>query len=368
MKRSFYFAILFLLCGAWLSPKTEFSGYFENRFFLIENPVLSWRNFSEKIKLGDYNRLRLDLKASPSKTVTVNIAVDIFSFHGTLTSPLGTYDPGQGADQKAYRIDPDRIYVDLYFKHFDLSIGKQRVALGVSYVWAPLDVFNRVNILEPREEKPGANAFKLYVPFAAFSSLTCVFSPDDEFKTSKSALRVQSRVANIDAAFTLIRRGDTGTSVYGFDLRGENGIGWWLEYGYFVSLQRRDSKLVLGFDYTFPVNKGLYWLNEFFYDAGGERDSAQYDFQKLLSGDRFTLGTTYFLSLLRYGLNDFWSASLSYIGNWGDGSFVVNPLLAFEVSQNVSLSSGLYIPLGPREGEFNASKRNLFFIWLKVNF
>ena len=242
------------------------------------------------------------------------------------------------------------------------------MALGVSYVWAPLDVFNRVNILEPKEEKPGANAFKLYVPCGAFSSVTGVFSPDDEFRTSKSALRIQSRISNIDAAFTLIRRGDTGTSVYGFDLRGENGIGWWLEYGYFVSLQRRDSKLVLGFDYTFPVNKGLYWLNEFFYDAGGERDSAQYDFQRLLSGDRFTLGTTYFLSLLRYGLNDFWSASLTYIGNWGDGSFIVNPLLAFEVSQNVSLSGGLYIPLGHREGEFNASKRNLFFIWLKVNF
>jgi len=72
--------------------------------------------------------------------------------------------------------------------------------------------------------------------------------------------------------------------------------------------------------------------------------------------------------LLRYGLSDFWSASLTYIGNWGDGSFIINPALACEISQNVSLSGGFYFPLGHREGEFNASKRNLFFIWLKVNF
>ena len=89
----------------------------------------------------------------------------------------------------------------------------------------------------------------------------------------------------MDAALTLIREGSSNTSIYGLDLRGENFIGWWLETGYFVSphpdntdIRRDDIKLVLGFDYTFPIKRGLYWMNEFFYDSTGEEDPANYDF------------------------------------------------------------------------------------------
>ncbi|MCP5052533.1 MAG: hypothetical protein GY940_35520 [bacterium] len=193
-----------------------------NRFFLVNNTGIGWDNFKEKFKLGDYNRLRLKYKASPSKKVTVNIAVDFFSFHGIVNSPIGTYDaetatsPGSGSDDVTMNLD--RAYVNLYFKKFDVTVGKQRVALGVSYLWAPLDLFNRVN--------------------------------------------------------TVIRSGDTGTSIYGLDLRGENFVGWWLEGGYFDSPTGNDTKLVLGFDYTFPLKNGLYWLNEFYYDASGEADGA----------------------------------------------------------------------------------------------
>lgn len=345
-------------------------GYYENRFFLLDQRDIPWDNFKEKFKLGDYNRLRLKLKASPSKKVTVNAAVDFFSFHGIMKSPLGTYE-GSGAEppeNEKVTIDLDRAYVDLYFKKFDISIGKQRVAMGVSYLWAPLDIFNRINVLEPKEEKPGANALKIYIPLGNVSSLTGVFSPEDDFHTSRSGFRAQTQVWGVDAAFTFIRSGNIETSIYGVDLRGENFIGWWLEAGYFVSPAQKDKKIVLGFDYTFPINRGLYWLNEFYYDSSGEKDSSTYDFNLLFSGDRFTLGQKYFFSMLRYAFSDFLSAAVSYIGNWGDGSYFINPTLQYEISQNVMISSGLYLPLGNKEGEFNSNNRNIFFIWLKVTF
>lgn len=364
------FSISIVITAAPLTAEIDISGYFENRFFLVEHRNESWKDLKEKFDLGDYNRLRLILKASPSKKVTVNAAVDLFSFHGIMTSPLGTYgDPASpGTEKNKVKIDLDRAYVDLYFKKFDVSIGKQRVAVGVSYLWAPLDVFNRVNILEPKEEKPGANALKLYVPLGSVSSLTCIFSPDDDFTTSRSGFRAQTQVFGVDAALTLIRSGDIETSIYGLDLRGENLIGWWIEAGYFVSPLKKDKKIVLGFDYTFPLKRGLYWLSEYFYDSSGETDSADYDIEGLLAGRRFTLGRTYFFSMLRYGFSDFLSASVSYIGNWGDGSYYISPTLQYEIGQNVLVSSGLYIPMGNKHGEFNGSSRNIFFTWLKVNF
>lgn len=363
------FLLLILLSSSYLSAETDIFGYFENRFFLVENTLISWKNLNDKFSLGDYNRLRLKLKSSPSEKVTVNMAVDFYSFHGILTSPLGTYgsaeDAGTGSSVK---IDLDRAYVDLYFKKFDLAVGKQRVALGVSYLWAPLDIFNRINILEPKEEKPGANAIKLYIPLGSSSSLTGIFSPESDFSTSKSGLRAKTQMLGIDMAVTLIRSGAEEATVYGIDFRGENFIGWWLESGYFVSPDRKDIKVVLGFDYTFPVKRGIYWLNEFFYDESGEKDPADYDYQKLYTGQRFTLGQKYYFSMLSYAFSDFFSGSAAYIANWGDGSYILNPGLRYDISQNVQITAGCYFPLGRSRGEFRKDRPNIYFVWLKINF
>jgi len=364
------FLILFILPTYSLKADIDIFGYFENRFFLVDNRDVNWKNLKEKFELGDYNRLRLKYQASPSKKVTVNMAVDFFSFHGVMNSPLGTYgEPGtsvSGSD--SVKIDLDRAYVDLYFKKFDITVGKQRVAMGVSYLWAPLDIFNRINIIEPKEEKPGANAFKIYIPLGTSSSFTGVFSPDNNFSSSKSGFRAQTQAAGVDMGLTVIRAGEIETSVYGLDLRGENFIGWWIEAGYFVSPLQKDKKIVLGFDYTFPIKNGLYWLNEFYYDSGGEKESSNYDFDLLFSGDRFTLGQKYLFSMLRFGFTDFISASFSYIGNWGDGSYILNPTIQYEISQDILVSSGFYFPLGKKDGEFSRGNRNIFFIWLKINF
>jgi hypothetical protein len=361
-----------LLPASRLMAGLDIFGYFENRFFLLENTERSWKNLKEKFNLGDYNRLRLKYKASPSKKVTVNVALDFFSFHGIVTGPVGTYENGSSGTEEdgneKVKIDLDRAYVDLYFKKCDISIGKQRVAMGVSYLWAPLDIFNRINVFEPKEEKPGTNAVKVYVPLGRSSALTGVFAPEDNFSTSMSGLRAKTQVLGVDIGATVIRSGDTRTTVYGLDLRGENFIGWWLEGGYFDSNVGSDVKVVLGFDYTFPLKNGLYWLNEFYYDSSGAKESIDYDYNLLLSGRRFTLGRKYLFSMLRYGFNEFLSASISYIGNWGDGSFILNPGFGYDVSQNISIACGFYLPMGKKQGEFTINNRRLFYIWLKVNF
>lgn len=375
-------ALLFILLGIgfnsisiWAdSVPGDLSGYFENRFFLVEYPGIDWNNLDDKFQIGDYNRLRLRYKVSPSDKVTIHTAVDFFSFHGFIKSPLGTYESSStGEETDDVEINVDRVYVDLHFKGFDLSIGKQRAALGVSYLWAPLDVFNRVNVLEPKEEKPGTNAIKLYIPLGPASSITAIVSPEEKFNTSRYGLRMKTHLLGIDAALTMVRDGQKDYSIYGLDLRGENFIGWWIEAGFVNSHGQEDIKLVLGFDYTFPINDGLYWLSEYYYDSSGVKDLYEYDYSLLLTGDRFTLTRNYFFSLLRYGFTQFLQGSASYIGNWDDGSFILAPTVAYEVSQSISISAGCYFPLGKKGGEFNranegAKSPNTYFIWLKVNF
>ncbi len=345
----------------------ETFGYYENRFFVLGSGKLSFQNISENFSLGDYNRLRLQFGSSVSENISLNLAVDLFTFHGIIRSPLGVYESPEQSGTAYTRLD--RAYVDLYFPGFDITIGKQRVAMGVSYLWAPLDLFNRVNIFDPAEEKPGVNAIKVYIPIGKTSSLTGVFSPEDNFNSSKSGFRAQAQFAGIDAALTFIHWGMQNKTIYGLDLRGENFIGWWVEGGYFSSPGEKNMKLVVGFDYTFPFKTGIYWLNEFFYDESGEKDSAQYDFNRLITGESFTLAREYYFSSLRFPLTGFLSLSTTYIGNWTDGSYILNPGLNYDITQNAILTTGIFFLMGREGGEFNREGAdNVFYIWFKVNF
>lgn len=350
----------------------DLNGYLENRFFLLNHLTESWNKLKKKFELGDYNRLRLHLTVSPAPKVRVFAAVDLFTFSGFIDAPWGTQNhemAATGNETKATTVLVlDRAYVDLYFKKVDLSIGKQRIAVGVSYLWAPLDLFNRLNIMEPKEEKPGTTAIKGLLSLGINTTVMAVWAPGDDLGTSTLGWRLQTQRWGIDMGATVIYGSASETTVYGLDGRGEWGIGWWLEGGYFISPGQKALKWVLGFDYTFALKRGLYWLNEFFYDGSGTKDFKLYDFTLLATGKRFTLARHYLFSLLKYSINDFWVASLSYMGNWDDGSFILNPTILYEVTQNVTLSTGLYIPLGNRAGEWHQAKNNLFFLWLKVNF
>lgn len=361
--------LLFFLAGyvCLFAFELETFGYYENRFFLLSSENFSLQNINENLSLGDYNRLRLQLRSSVSENISLNLAVDLFTFHGIISSPLGVYESPQPLDTTYTQLD--RAYVDFYFPGFDMTLGKQRVAIGVSRVWAPLDLFNRVNIFDPAEEKPGVNALKVYIPVGKTSSLTGVFSPEDNFNSSKSSLRAKTHFAGIDAALTYIRWGIQNQDIYGIDLRGENFIGWWLEGGYFVSPSEKDLKIVIGFDYTFPVKGGLYWLNEYFYDESGEEDSSQYDYDRLLTGERFTLGREYYLSALQFPTAGLFSLNLTYIGNWSDGSYILSPSIRYEITQNASIAAGLFFSMGTEGGEFNREESgDVFYVWFKIHF
>jgi hypothetical protein len=366
-KERLYLWGLLLFISIPISAQLDFSGYFENRLFVLGDSNTPWKRFNEKFSLGDYNRLRLMMKNSPIADVTVHLAVDLFSFHGMIASPLG--DSSFSAQKNKIEVLPDRLFGEIHFKGFDLTVGRQRIPLGVSYLWAPLDVFGRINVFEPKEEKPGVNAVRAYVPLGSASSLTGIISPDDHFETSSAAIRTQTRIGSVDAALTLIHQGSRELTTFGLDLRGENQLGWWVEAAISRGSSFRADKLVLGLDATLPLGtRSLYWLSEFYYDSSGSTFFEGYDFPALARGERFTLARTYLLSVLRLDAGEFLGLSVSYIGNLCDGSFILTPGMAWELNQAVSFSGGLYLPFGTRESEYNRSRMTIFYLWLKINF
>jgi hypothetical protein len=361
--------ITLLTIPAILSGSIQFSNYFENRFFILSSGLPVLQETHKEASLSDYTRLRIQASKELETNASVHFALDFFTFHGLLRSPLGAYESQQTNQDKRLLLAIDRAHINFYLPGFDIILGKQRLAEGVASVWTSLDIFNRINIFEPTEEKPGINALKIYVPLGKLSALTGIYAIEDDFTSSKSSIRAQTQFARIDAAFTFSHEAKRNQSLLGVDFRGENLIGWWAEAGYFISPHRTNQKIVLGFDYTFPVGRGLYWMTEFLYDQSGEKESSRYDYDKLQSGERYTLGRSYCYSKVSYGMLRYFSASIAYIGNWTDGSFILNPSVLFPLSESVSLNTGFFIPMGNEGGEMNRLESGLlFFLWLKINF
>jgi hypothetical protein len=366
-RRLFFSALVTLLClPSLLLAEIDFFGFYQNRFFLFSRTGAESQRLN-KLEVGDYNRLRLHLSSSVTKSLSVNLAVDFFSFHGEIQNPLGVYEfPGHKND---ILMRLDRAHIDFYLPHFDIILGKQRLSFGVSRFWTPLDIFNRVNIFDPSEAKPGVNALKMVIPVGGPSNLTAVFAPDSKFSASRAGVRFQSMIKEIDIGFNFFHLGEKRQNIYGIDLRGENYVGWWMEAGYFTSSAGNKTKLVMGLDYTFPFLGGIYWQNEFFFDESGGQVPLLYEWEKLRCGDRFTLGRTYFLSKLRTSIAKFLAGSITYVGNWVDETSLLNPDIQFPVTQNITINTGFFLSFGSPEGEFKKLKdSNNFYIWLKAVF
>jgi len=361
--------VILLIIPAVLSGSIQFTNYFENRFFILARGLPVLQETQREASLSDYTRLRIQASHELATNASVHFALDFFTFHGLLRSPLGAYESQQTNQDKRLFLALDRAHINLYLPGFDIILGKQRLAGGVSSVWTSMDIFNRINIFEPTEEKPGINALKIYVPLGKLSALTGIYALEDDFSSSKSSLRAQTHFAGVDAAATFSHETERNRSLLGVDFRGEHVIGWWAEAGYLISPHRTNKKIVLGFDYSFPVGRGLYWMTEFLYDQSGEDKSSRYDYAKLREGERYTLGRSYCYSKATYGMPHYFSASLAYIGNWTDGSFMLSPSFLYPMSDNISLNTGFFIPMGHKGGEMNRPETGLlFFLWLKINF
>ena len=115
LKRISLLIIFLIFSRLVIFAESDLSGYYENRFFLIFN-TLKKDQGDNKILTGDYNRLRLKLKATPIEKVRINLAVDFFSIYGSLMTPAGVNDnPSTEEINSTEQINIDRVYADIFF-------------------------------------------------------------------------------------------------------------------------------------------------------------------------------------------------------------------------------------------------------------
>ncbi len=289
----------------------------------------------------------------------------------------------------------DRALIKLYFKPFDLFLGKQTIAWGTGYAFNPTDIWNRKSPLDPNAPKAGVNAFRMEIPFGSVSGLSLVAAPGADFEHSSGGLRLKWNIGGFDLSVSGMRVVNTDlklinqilpeinpedtvgdeymTMLYetisaisdrkiiaGIDLAGQIGdVGVWAEaavinpvyadmkYSDFDSIY---AQVDAGLDYSF--GNGLYLMLEYYYNGLGQFKSENYsyrDFIYMFSGEIAGFGQNYLFSGFRKDFLDYFAFSLFGLGNLNDQSAMLLPGIDYDFHDNITVKLSGQIGIGEKE-------------------
>lgn len=337
----------FFLSIILLFNQVEVSGYVETR------PYLAW---GDSLKYSGYNRGWLEFKYNGPKYGT-QIAFDCQVPYDTLSFT-----------SLVEKISISRLAVWLGPENFRITAGKQRLYWGVGRVFRPLDVFNPTNFFEPTYERPGSNAILGYYSIGSLSSIRAICVPELNFKQSFYGIRFGTNIVKNDIGLNFMHRNINQRTIVGAEITGDAVVGYWTELSYNWEDTIDYAKASIGIDYTFPYY--IYTMVEFFYDGSGITNLPNYDYNKLLTGERTTLAQKYLYATIGLIPNPFLHPSLNSIINLDDKGFILIPQVQYSIFENTELTLGLNFFLGSNDSEFkNLSPYDgQIYVWAKVYF
>lgn len=338
--------ILFAIALALVS-QVDISGYVETR------PYLTW---NDSVYIVGYNRGWLEFKTDGLQYGS-QLAFD-------LIIPYDTTSLNYALDNIAI----SRLALWLGPENLRIIAGKQRLYWGVARVFRPLDVFNPINFFEPGYERPGSNAFLGYIALGRLTSMRAIFVPEYTLEKSFSGVRVGSHFFENDVGLNVMHRAQERKTILGAEMTGELEVGYWGEFSYVWEDTLDYAQVSIGIDYTFPFM--MYTMFEYFFDGSGETKPDNYDFLKIIRGERTTLAQQYLYMTVSAMHNPFLRPAMNAIINFNDGGFILIPQIYYAVYENAEIVSGMNIFIGSDESEFrNITPYNgAVYIWAKVYF
>lgn len=284
-------------------------------------------------------RVRPELLLYLEDWLTANITLRAQRGWGLAEDTLGEDD-----------LELDRLYFDIELGQWDLRLGRQAINFGQAQIWNPVDLVDSNTALDFDIVKQGIDAVRASYSISSTANvLGLVAFPDGG---SLSLLRGEVLLGNTEVGLlaAVDRRDDD--VILGCDLKGDLGVGWWVEGAYHDRQDDTFHQLVLGFDYSFPVFRQLYIAAQYYRDSSGGTNVDNYPFAEAASGRRF-LARQYGSLIASLSLDELTSINSSVIYNLEDQSYVATAGLAryFFDNLEVTLRASLFRGSGP--GEFN---------------
>ena len=332
-----------------LSYKTSLDGYVK----YMHTSIIPSVDSSELITDNFFHN-RLNFKWNLNKHWTFDVSMRNRLFWGELVrfsnenfANLGD-DPGfldlsiLWASGNSYALHTifDRMYFTYEKDKLNISVGRQRINWGMTFIWNPNDIFNSYSFFDfDYEERPGTDAVQVNYYTSSTSQIGLVYEFADSLKGSSLAARYRWNAKTYD--FQVLGGYQRQNLVIGGGWAGDiKGAGFRGEGTYFIPSDDldEDNQFVgsMDIDYAFP--KGLsIQLSYLFNSTGSNSSTGDYTAFYL---DRFLSVKT--LSPVMH--NVFFQATgsvspivnltLATMLNPADGSWFVGPTVDWSAFEN----------------------------------
>ncbi len=239
----------------------------------------------------------------------------------------------------------DRLYMDYHWGKFQITLGRQRINWGQTFIWNPNDLFNSYSYFDfDYEEKPGSDAVRLQFYPSYSSHMELAVKVDSAGKVTLAALYGFNKWSYDFQVLTgwynqsdwVLGAGFSGSLLKG-GLSGE--VSWFhpLEdfsdtTGTFVAS--------LGYNYTF--SNSLMVQAEGLYNGFGAKSSSfdlrRFYFMQLTAK---TLSLTRFSFFFRgsYPVTPLFNAAFSCMYNPNDNSWYLGPSLNYSLMENLEIAA-----------------------------
>ena len=299
----------------------------------------------------DYN---LELRARPELTfyfkdrLSANLAVRGQRNWGTGEVNLGSGD-----------FELDRAFFDVELGEWDLRVGRQAINFGQAQIWNPVDLVDSNSPLDFDVVKEGVDAVRASWAVSSTSSVQGLVA----FPDGGTLALMRGEVLAGSADFGLLAAVDARTDelVLGFDVKGDWGVGYWVESAFHDLEEGEDFlQVVAGIDYSFAVQDQLFLALQYYRDESGGTGVVDYDYASLGTTRRF-LGRSYSSLIAGLSFNELTTLNGSVIYNLEDSSFVTTVGLVryFFDNLEVTVRASLFRGSGP--GEYNPVRGSPLF-------
>jgi hypothetical protein len=239
----------------------------------------------------------------------------------------------------------DRFYLDYTLGKFEVTLGRQRINWGQSFVWNPNDLFNTYSYFDfDYEEKPGSDAVRLQYYVNESAKLEWTTSLDHDKKVT-SALMYRFNTRGFDIQFLggiftesdYVLGGGWSGSIAGGGFSGE------LTYYHPMDNEKDHNSALtatIHYDYTFKNSLNLQF--ETLYNGFGD-DKISYGLEEFIFMD-LSPKNLFPTKIAFFGSGGFQVTPLFYImlagmyGPQGD-FFYFGPTLTYSISDNFELAA-----------------------------
>ncbi|MHC4253373.1 MAG: hypothetical protein ACYS9X_30005, partial [Planctomycetota bacterium] len=257
-----------------------------------------------------------------------------------------------------YRHELDRAFVALRNDRAEVTVGRQAIGWGRGALYGAVDVFSPFAPLEvDREWRRGVDAVRVDVRSSGHGSLDIVLAGEETWDDSALLGRLSGRTDSgaWDGDLVFGKRGEDLMYAGAISASTPGGAAVYGELAFFDTPEDFDNgglfgsdaavaKAVVGAWRRYNLGEGLTLRAEYHFSGFGLDDISTLPFQspdyfaRIVRGDMQILGKRAVAFQASYQLSDVWTSGLAVVGNPDDGSGVVTPSLAWDFSDNVSVS------------------------------